>query len=743
MASVNNGNNNGVVQQTIMEPPNNLKNFDGKRVIFCGSALLLLSFIWLCTVVTLYVVSAQSNTSVLYEARWLLVTTAIAGKFHSFVGLIFFSPYRKEIRGNFSAISLMLLGWFKLETFYNSALIAGLYSIASGIVVGLTYSWNLHIILQPSAENDLIISTMLKAKTKRQYVQLCLCLMITSLFIIVMSIYTVWTLFSTAKHHYKPVVLRSPTTKLLFTTGVSQICLALFSIYATAQLLGVKATYMHMYLIQEFHCSLLLLTLGLLQVVVSWRVNGLLLRSLLSLNVCQLVQELFYTWNAYYVALYLHTSGRKSHSSHNSQYDQVLMTTNFICHFSRLCCTAYVSVHLAPAISSVSAKLGFELSRGTVKLLSAASIMLFLLGAAHVVMDLSYTITENVYRTLIAFTGVSVFYAFMAAFSLILYSRKQQILYLMVTSVFLLLLIGASIHGLYVYIDTTYSQALVRHLENLEKSSKQPLLMHFTEGFLCLCGLVISVPPCFLLLRLLRFDSRHISHSQSGWILYGIFGQGLTLLFLTLVEVIIMLCVRDNWRLFDTNMAYSAMDVISMLITSALQIVVVNPFNKHFGHHLLVLTFVLLAEVITTFNYLNTYTTYIQLLILLYRLMGGYGSPTATSSFTFMFTAAHIAPLMISHVLQLLQWLLSVSSLISCCLLIEKLYSPAGTETLERVKLNGTGDSAAISVCQRVPLNNDCERELSDTNLTVKFCYDNAIICNSDELPTVSSATNA
>ncbi len=65
--------------QTAMEPPNNLNKFDAKRVIFCGAALLLLSFIWFFALVTLYVVSAQANNSTLYEARWLLVTVPIAG----------------------------------------------------------------------------------------------------------------------------------------------------------------------------------------------------------------------------------------------------------------------------------------------------------------------------------------------------------------------------------------------------------------------------------------------------------------------------------------------------------------------------------------------------------------------------------------------------------------------------------------------------------------------------------------
>lgn len=101
-----------------------------------------------------------------------------------------------------------------------------------------------------------------------------------------------------------------------------------------------------------------------------------------------------------------------------------------------------------------------------------------------------------------------------------------------------------------------------------------------------------------------------------------------------------------------------------------------SPSNSRVSLPALALFALLLAESLTTFNYLSAYTTYIQLLLMLGRM------PKARA-FGDYFPISHLLLVVLCHVIQLAQWLLTLASTLFATLLVDALAADAAPLPVE------------------------------------------------------------
>ncbi|VDP29607.1 unnamed protein product [Soboliphyme baturini] len=632
-----------------IEPANTLKNLESKQLLFLGSALCLVGVMWLAVAIALYGVATDYHTSVLYEARWLLSTVLLSG------------------------VLCFLLACLKLEAMYISCAITALYSCASTVVVLLVYSINIHRTL--NVQHLPTLPGSIKGQTmKLQYVKLCASMAVICIFGLLLTILLLWRMYNVSQWHFAYVTIQRSLSRYFISSGMVQFALGLFSIYVASQIISLRFSYVHTYMIQELFCSLILITVTSMQIFLIFRPNRILLKVLLFMYICQFVQETFYTWNSYYISLYIHSS--KVKIAINLDYDQVIMTLNFTVHFIRSVICVY-SAHRILAVLQISFEwLLFRIHRSKMlqKILAFLACGNLLLSTAHVLMDIIYTSQIHIYRTLIAFTGISVLYLSLIGVCLSVYLRYKQNIALALAFVFVLLSATVSVHAIYVYLDTSFKKVLLMHLNTLGKDQWQPSIMHFIEVLLAYVEVIFSLFGGILLLRLLHLGSPHDRReSRLDAYLRWLWRCGWAIAALTSTAAIINITVREEWQAFDNTIAYNVLDIISMYVLAVLQLFVSCPGNNHFCFTLAVLFFLLLFETFTTYNYLSTYTNYMQLLIVLNKLLSKALAGKRDNDISLVLPLSQVDPLIVNHAIQIFQWFLTVISLLLAASCLEEL----------------------------------------------------------------------
>ncbi|KHJ40758.1 hypothetical protein D918_09200 [Trichuris suis] len=674
-------------RRCFVEPPNSFEKLPSKQMLVLGSCLCSLGVMWLAVTISLYGVTVEYYASLVYEARWLPAVLFLSGIF------------------------CLLVRQFKLESLFISCATCALYNFACCQVVFVVYAVNLHRSVHATAglyeqaspstfasqassiqsfESNYSTLTSGQAATtnplvqaRLYYVKLCVAMCIICILGLIFGAILIWHLCRIALWNYVYTPLPRSLTKFFCTGGTVLLCLALFSCYFAFQVLSLPFSYVHTYMIQELLCGLTLFLQMVLQFILIFRPNRLLLKVMLLLNVCQFMQETFYSWNSYYISLYIHSSRAKL--AIDLSYDQTVMTINFAAHFVRAMVTAYSAVRLASvlnvslqwALPKEKVKLGNSMYR----LLIAITCVYLLLAICHIAIDICYTAMVHIYRTLVAFTGISVLYLAMIGISLSYYVRSKVDIALALSAVFVLMTMSVSAHALYVYTDTSLNKLLLNHLETLGRDKRQPSMMHFAEAGLSFISLVVSLVTAFVLFRVMHIQSVRVtreSGSSLAKVLVALWYCAVLLFLLTTVEALMNILIRQNWQLFDNTVAYNVLDILSMYLLSTVQLHVTFKRNNHFAFPLIVLFFLLLFEVLTTYNYLSSYTNYMQLLIVLNRLTSSLfesvvqvGQPAhdqrAVYSLDFadngtLLPLSQVSLLLVSHAIQLLQWALTVVS---------------------------------------------------------------------------------
>lgn len=125
-----------------------------------------------------------------------------------------------------------------------------------------------------------------------------------------------------------------------------------------------------------------------------------------------------------------------------------------------------------------------------------------------------------------------------------------------------------------------------------------------------------------------------------------------------------------------------------MLILGGFQVIVARNYSPAF---LLTLICLLVAEVFFTSDSINAQTTYVQLLIMLNRLVEDF--PRGETKIIQLFAITNVAPMIANHCLQLCQWILAISSTFTAAIWAENEFRSAtqGTE------MTGVGDGNLIA----------------------------------------------
>lgn len=164
------------------------------------------------------------------------------------------------------------------------------------------------------------------------------------------------------------------------------------------------------------------------------------------------------------------------------------MTLNFLGHFARMVLVGYAAwllLHSAALASGPGFRLllapvptSASVSRGLAALAGGA----LTLGGLHIAMDVLYASREHVYRTLLAFTGIAVFYAAAIGLSLAVFLRRcgfppppllpscqgppcsRKTLFPVLALVFATMLFSVSAHAIFVFFQTAFSSSLNRQV---------------------------------------------------------------------------------------------------------------------------------------------------------------------------------------------------------------------------------------------------------------------------------------
>ncbi|KRY20554.1 hypothetical protein T12_16984 [Trichinella patagoniensis] len=657
-------------RRCFVEAENSLQNVHSKQLLVIGICLCLTGIFWLAVAIALYSVAVDFYANLVYEARWLLAGLLLSGLF---------------------AVMLQLV---RMETIFISCATCSIYSCSCCVVVFAVYAVNLHRsinlnltdwlatnaeMIRGQQTGAIVLADEISSKkdptqAKLNYVKLCVSICVVCVVGILLCILLTWRLFRIASRYYSYMEMKRSLVKFLCSGGTVQLSLALFSCYFAFQILALPYSYVHTFMIQELLCGLTLLSVTVLQFLLIFRPNRLLLKVLLVLQLLQFIQETFYSWNSYYISLYIHSS--KAKVAVDLDYDQTVMMINFVAHFVRASICANAAMRLSDLLNVsmdwAAPVLRQPFSSSVQRFLIIVTSIYLLLAICHVVIDIFYTAMVHIYRTLLAFTGISVLYITMAGVCLSYFVRYKTDFALTLSTVFVLLALSVSVHALYVYVDTSLNNSLLSHLDTLGKEKRQPSLMHLAEAILAFFSLLISLLTAFALFRLMHLQSDKLTKTTTTdrrlqkilkWLWYA----ALILLALTSVEAMLNVFVKQDWQLFDNTVAYNVLDIISTYVLVALQMHVSSATNAQCGFALVVLFFLLLFETLTTFNYLSSYTNYMQLLIVLSQLT------SSLSTFDITARSERLNPLLplrqvrllfANHIVQLIQWAVTIASVV-------------------------------------------------------------------------------
>lgn len=632
-----------VEARTIFDPPNSIKTFTSKQLLFLGCSICMVSLVWLAVNLTMYPTVKDYHGGVnMFEARWLPSTMFIAG------------------------VLCLALKWYKYETVFLGCAVASFYSCASSIVTITVYSINLNRSITmdhyPTNQNS-------STRARYRYIQLCCCMIVTVFFGFVLLCLLLRSLHQVAIWYYKTVHIPRRTWLYLFVSGKIQICMLLFSIYVTSRIIALPFSYVHTYIIQELLCSLIMFAVSVLQLYVVFKSNNLFLKFLLVLSACQFFQEIFYAWNSYYISLYIHSN--KIKLAVDVGYDQAIMTANFVTHFIRMCLSAYTAYVLVDIINLpfVDSICKLDLNRRVLQSIVAISATVLILASCHVILDIVYASAAHVYRNFIAFTGISVFYLILIGVNLSLFLRHRNTVLLINAALFLLLLTVVSFHSIFIYLNTTFKMVIALHYETMKRDFWQPTHLHLAETLLAFAAIIVCLLGGAIIFRILHIDSgndrRYSTTIQRPLMI--VFALGCILFVTTVIETGVVCAIKGDTTLVDSTLDYGILDLISMYVLSLLQIYATNPLNVNISFPLITLFLFLLCEVLTTYHYLSTYTIYVQTMIILSDLIG------SRNTFMSLVTPFQVKILIANYAIQLVQWILTIVSLIICAVVIEML----------------------------------------------------------------------
>lgn len=108
------------------------------------------------------------------------------------------------------------------------------------------------------------------------------------------------------------------------------------------------------------------------------------------------------------------------------------MTLNFLVHCSRMVMCGYTAwtVSSCLGLKAMKTQTALDYDRRVIVFAAGIAGCSLLLGSCHVVLDMAYATMEHVYRTLLASTGIAVFYSNLIGITFSLFIRSRCLIWL-------------------------------------------------------------------------------------------------------------------------------------------------------------------------------------------------------------------------------------------------------------------------------------------------------------------------
>ncbi|KAI1701482.1 hypothetical protein Ddc_17596 [Ditylenchus destructor] len=447
---------------------------------FIHYSQVLVSLFWLSTCLLIYYHAPSYQIEKLYDCRWHMSSLAISAGF----GLLFVS---------YSTSPLV----------FAASVVASQYSAVYSLLALIIYTVDTVLILYfPQYGVDYT-----------GYVKLATAMIVLSFFGLGLSLAHLYRLFLICWQLQRPSAFARDERILQFVTGL-QISLALFTTYVVAELTSIKTWFVRSYVVSEFSCSLLSITLAFIQVLALRASNSWLLKAVVVMNICQFFQELNMTLSLFHTYFYVgKLDSMMGVDGSLTQFRKIIFGFNLLDHISRMSLCVFVTLNLSRNIfekglsSRVEHKVDSEMLTAEEQLMKEKSkenrwlvkfyqnsnkshiYRLFAVFGgicaivfAHFVVNSGYVFIDAVYEALSVAAGLSVIFSVFLLISIVIYVARRLKIALVLSAFCSLNLCITAILLIFAFIqDIILATNMEFETSDSNSSEITTLSPHFTE----------------------------------------------------------------------------------------------------------------------------------------------------------------------------------------------------------------------------------------------------------------------
>ncbi|KAI1710847.1 hypothetical protein DdX_10549 [Ditylenchus destructor] len=375
---------------------------------FIHYSQVLVSLFWLSTCLLIYYHAPSYQVEKLYDCRWHMSSLAISAGF----GLLFVS---------YSTSPLV----------FAASVVASQYSAVYSLLALIIYTVDTILILYfPQYGVDYT-----------GYVKLATAMIVLSFFGLGLSLAHLYRLFLICWQLQRPSAFVRDERILQFVTGL-QTSLALFTTYVVAELTSIKTWFVRSYVVSEFSCSLLSITLAFIQVLALRASNSWLIKAVVVMNICQFFQELNITLSLFHTYFYVgKLDSMMGLDGSLTQFRKIIFALNLLDHISRMSLCVFVTLNLSRNVfdkglsSRVEHKVDSEMLTAEEQLMKEKSKenrwLFAVFGGicaivfAHFVVNSGYVFIDAVYEALSVAAGLSVIFSVFLLISIVIYVARR------------------------------------------------------------------------------------------------------------------------------------------------------------------------------------------------------------------------------------------------------------------------------------------------------------------------------
>uniref|UniRef100_A0A914ZBS1 Gustatory receptor n=1 Tax=Panagrolaimus superbus TaxID=310955 RepID=A0A914ZBS1_9BILA len=437
--------------------------------------------------------------------------------------------------------------------------------------------------------------------------------------------------------------------------------------YVVEELTPFKTWFIRVYMVHEFSCSLLSLSLAVLQITALVHSNTVMLKAIFIANLCQFVQELYIGSTAFYTAFYIRKLVVATQLS-DFFFRQIIIIMNLLAHLCRMGMCAATAWIIAPIIWESKINLRIQrkidrnrltamadLAQATAKenrwlLMIAAWVAVIAVG--HFALNMTYVILDSLMEALVVAAGTSFLFCLLVFISIIIYLRRRYRL--------------ALIFGAYCTLNLFISASLLvaSFIQDIIFGQKGPkpkyTLLYIADISLAIITVIVSTQVLKFCTRTLletyTLAKQPICVTKAVRILRHV---GLFSLLTVGLEFVLLLELRIEAMAAHLSMTSSIHDWLITAVQS-LFLFWVTKYDRY-QCTLLILIFQLANVSLVTLDLLAQQTDLIQMLITILFQHDEMASKLKTTIPAFPID--HFIIILILHFLQIAQWFLTVFAL--------------------------------------------------------------------------------